>query len=47
MSYQAIKRLRFGCTRVFNPFLDAPTAHDVAQDAPTEMHHRADNVAAA
>jgi hypothetical protein len=32
MSYRAIKRLLFGCTRVFGPFLDAPTAHDVTQD---------------
>jgi hypothetical protein len=32
MSYQAIKRLLFGCTKIFGPFLYAPAAHDVTQD---------------
>jgi hypothetical protein len=32
MRYQAIKRLFFGCTRIFGPFFNAPAAHDVTQD---------------
>jgi len=31
-SYQAIKRLPFGCSRIFGPFLYAPAAHDVTQN---------------
>jgi hypothetical protein len=32
MRYQAIKRLFFGCSRIFGPFFNAPAAHDVTQD---------------
>jgi hypothetical protein len=32
MGYQAIKRLFFGCTRIFGPFFNAPAAHDVTQN---------------
>ena len=30
MGYQAIKRLFFGCARIFGPFFNAPAAHDVS-----------------
>jgi hypothetical protein len=32
VGYQAIKRLFFGCARIFGPFFNAPAAHDVTQD---------------